>query len=43
VSANALESASTHAVSVETLRVNWPALLGDLETTTTQLNEIFLR
>jgi iron(III) transport system substrate-binding protein len=43
VAANALESASINTHSNDTLRVNWPALLRDLETTTTQLNEIFLR
>ncbi len=40
--ANALESA-TAATDTTTLKPNWDALLSDLETTTKQLNEIFLR
>lgn len=42
VRAGALESAESPA-HTETLRPNWDALLRDLETTTRQLNEIFLR
>jgi iron(III) transport system substrate-binding protein len=43
VAAKALEGAATTAVAVPTLRVNWPALLQDLEPTTTTLNQIFLK
>jgi iron(III) transport system substrate-binding protein len=43
VAANALEGASTSAVPTPTLRVNWDALLRDLEDATAKLNEIFLR
>ena len=42
VQVNALESA-TAATETSTLKPNWDALLRDLETTTKQLNEIFLR
>lgn len=42
VAANALESA-THGTSTTTLQPDWEALLRDLETTTSQLNGIFLR
>jgi iron(III) transport system substrate-binding protein len=42
VQANALESA-TAATDTNTLKPNWDALLRDLETTTKQLNEVFLR
>jgi len=42
VQANALESAAA-ATETNTLKPNWGALLRDLETTTKQLNEIFLR
>ncbi len=42
VQANALESA-TAATETSTLKPNWESLLRDLETTTKQLNEIFLR
>jgi iron(III) transport system substrate-binding protein len=43
VAAHALEGASAADVSVPTLKVNWEALLRDLETTTAKLNTIFLR
>jgi ABC-type Fe3+ transport system substrate-binding protein len=43
VAATALEGASTTAMTVPTLRVNWPALLRDLEPTTAILNQIFLK
>jgi len=42
VQVNALESA-TAATETNTLKPDWNALLRDLETTTKQLNEIFLR
>jgi len=42
VQANALENA-TAATETTTLKPNWDALLRDLETTTKQLNEIFLK
>ena len=42
VQANALESA-THGTDAATIKPDWDALLRDLETTTKQLNEIFLR
>jgi iron(III) transport system substrate-binding protein len=42
VQANALESA-VYSTNTATLRPDWDALLRDLETTTKQLNEIFLR
>jgi hypothetical protein len=43
VAANALEGSSAAAVSSPTLKVNWEALLRDLEPVTTKLNEFFLR
>ncbi len=43
VAAKALEGVATASVMVPTLRVNWPALLQDLEPTTTTLNQIFLK
>jgi iron(III) transport system substrate-binding protein len=43
VEAKALESATTNASEVQTLRVDWPKLLGNLEQTTATLNKIFLR
>jgi iron(III) transport system substrate-binding protein len=43
VAAKALEGVSAGEVSVPTLKVNWDALLRDLEGTTTKLNGIFLR
>jgi iron(III) transport system substrate-binding protein len=43
VAAKALEGASSTATTVPTLRVNWPALLQDLEPTTAILNQIFLK
>ena len=43
VSAKALEGFSPSEAQVPTLKVNWEALLQDLETTTAKLNEIFLR
>lgn len=42
VAANALESATATSATA-TLKPNWDAMLRDLETTTKQLNEIFLR
>jgi ABC-type Fe3+ transport system substrate-binding protein len=42
VAAHALESAA-HGTEATTLKPDWEALLRDLETTTKQLNEIFLR
>jgi hypothetical protein len=42
VQTNALESASV-ATGTATLKPEWDALLRDLETTTEQLNKIFLR
>jgi len=42
VAANALESA-TNPSGMNAMQPNWDALLRDLETTTKQLNEIFLR
>jgi iron(III) transport system substrate-binding protein len=42
VAANALESA-THRTDAATMKPDWEALLRDLERTTKQLNEIFLR
>jgi iron(III) transport system substrate-binding protein len=41
--ANALEGGSSDKVSTPTLTVNWDALLKDLEQTTSELNQIFLR
>lgn len=43
VAAQALEGVSASEVSVHTLKVNWDALLRDLESTTAKLNIIFLR
>ena len=42
VAANALEDA-TYRTNATALNPDWDALLRDLETTTKQLNEIFLR
>jgi ABC-type Fe3+ transport system substrate-binding protein len=42
VQANALENA-TYGTDATTMKPDWDALLRDLETTTKQLNEIFLR
>jgi hypothetical protein len=42
VQANALESA-TGTTEAATLKPDWDSLLADMETTTKQLNEIFLR
>ena len=43
VTAKALEGASLEAPSARTLKVDWDALLRDLESTTTKLNQVFLR
>ena len=43
VAAHALEGFSASAVSTPTLKVDWDALLRDLEATTAELNAIFLR
>ena len=43
VSAKALEGLSMSDVTTPTLKVNWEALLRDLEPATAKLNEIFLR
>ena len=43
VAASALEGVSASEVSAPTLKVNWDALLADLEGTTATLNKIFLR
>jgi iron(III) transport system substrate-binding protein len=43
VVAHALEGAAATEISTPTLKVNWDALLGDLESTTAKLNAIFLR
>jgi iron(III) transport system substrate-binding protein len=43
VSARALEGVSVSEVTIPTLKVNWEALLRDLEPATAKLNEIFLR
>jgi iron(III) transport system substrate-binding protein len=43
VAAHALEGLSASEVSAPTLKVNWNALLADLEGTTAALNKIFLR
>jgi iron(III) transport system substrate-binding protein len=43
VAAHALEGLSASEVAVPTLKVNWSALLRDLESTTAKLNRIFLR
>jgi ABC-type Fe3+ transport system substrate-binding protein len=42
VRANALEN-TTYGVDPTTMKPDWELLLHDLETTTKQLNEIFLR
>jgi iron(III) transport system substrate-binding protein len=43
VAASALEGISAVEVTIPTLKVNWDALLADLEETTATLNKIFLR
>jgi len=43
VAVNALEGDSASAAATRTLKVNWDALLGELEATTDKLNEIFLK
>jgi iron(III) transport system substrate-binding protein len=43
VRANALEGTSANQVTTPALKVDWATLLRDLESTTKQLNEIFLR
>ena len=43
VTAHALEGISPGEVTTPTLKVNWDALLLDLESTTAELNRIFLR
>jgi iron(III) transport system substrate-binding protein len=43
VAAHALEGLSASEVTTSTLKVNWEALLRDLERTTSTLNRIFLR
>ncbi len=43
IAAHALEGFSASAVSTPTLKVNWEALLRDLESTTAWLNSCFLR
>jgi len=43
VAAHALEGLSASEVTTPTLKVNWDALLRDLEGTTAELNRIFLR
>ena len=43
IAAHALEGFSASVVSTPTLKVNWDALLRDLEGTTAELNRIFLR
>ncbi len=43
VKENALEGLSVTEVSAQTLKVNWDALLRDLDSTTAKLNAIFLR
>jgi iron(III) transport system substrate-binding protein len=43
VNVRALEGVSMSEVTIPTLKVNWDALLRDLEPTTAKLNEIFLR
>ena len=43
VSARALEGVSTDQATIPTLKVDWSALLRDLEPTTEKLNQIFLR
>jgi iron(III) transport system substrate-binding protein len=43
MAAAALEGGSAGAVATPTLKVDWTVLMGDLESTTAKLNEIFLR
>ena len=43
VAVHALEGASVNDVAVPTLKVDWDALLRDLQPATDQLNRIFLR
>ena len=43
VAANALEGFSVAEVSTATMRVDWPKLLNDLDSTTAKLNNFFLR
>ncbi len=43
VAANALEDLCPSEVSVPTLKVDWERLLRELKSTTTKLNEVFLR
>jgi ABC-type Fe3+ transport system substrate-binding protein len=43
VAAHALEGFSASAVSTPTLKVEWDALLRDLDRTTARLNKFFLR
>jgi iron(III) transport system substrate-binding protein len=43
VQAKALEGASPAAVPITTLRVDWPMVLRSVESTTADLNQIFLR
>ncbi len=43
VAAAALEGGSAGAVATPTLKVDWTVLMGELESTTAKLNEIFLR
>jgi len=43
VSANALEGASMSDTAAPALKPDWDALLGDLEKTTAELNQLFLR
>lgn len=43
IAAKALEGTSVSAVSTPTLKINWDALLLDLEPVTARLNQIFLR
>jgi iron(III) transport system substrate-binding protein len=43
IAASALEGVSASAVSTPTLRVDWKALLRDMDSTTAELNRIFLR
>jgi iron(III) transport system substrate-binding protein len=43
MAASALEGVSASEVSAPTLKVNWSALLADLESTTAVLNKVFLR
>jgi ABC-type Fe3+ transport system substrate-binding protein len=43
IAAHALEGFAADEVSVPTLKVNWDALLRELDGTTAALNQIFLR